>query len=1113
MSYFPIQTISTYSLLKSPMKPSVLISRAKELGYTSLALTDYDVLYGAVDFYNAAKKAKVKPILGLTLMINGFINKNTLTPIILLAKNNQGYKNLLKISSYKMTLKDQKQSNILDIKSYLKDLIVISPIQGEINKLILHQAKDVESCINLMKQLVDKDSFYVGININQSDVQINELIKLSEDFKFNLVVDEKVEYLNPEDEFSTKVLQAIDANIVLTNLGRDKNKTGNFYLKNIESIKNSYQNTKLYKAYLNNENISQKINVDLEFKEVELPNYPLPENVDSKNYLAKLAKEGLISHNLNNNEYLIRLKKELQVINDLGFNDYFLIVWDVIKWAHKHNIQTGPGRGSVAGSLVAYALMITDVDPIEYDLLFERFLNPSRAQMPDIDLDLPDDKRELVLEYVHEKYGHEHVAQIITFGTLSAKQVIRDVARVFGYSQLQLSHLAKALPNVPHVTLNEIVNSNSKLIDVLKTLPNGELLLTTAKKIEGLPRNYSTHAAGIVISRKKLTDVIPVQNGVEHRLMTQFSKNAVESLGLLKMDFLGLRNLSLLANIVENIKKSDVHFSLKNIKIDDEKTVNLFKNGKTNGIFQFESPGIKKVLKQLRPDSFELIAAVNALYRPGPMENISTFIARKEGKEVTTYPDEVLRPILNSTFGIIVYQEQVMKVASALAGFTLAQADMLRRAISKKNSNEISILRDKFINGAINLGHSKEVAKKVYDYIESFANYGFNRSHAIAYTKMAFQLAYLKVHYPKEFFVSLINSNMGNNDKIKTYVQELKEYKIPVIGPNINQSKKDFSINYGALQFGLGTIKGLRSDFVKDIIELREDKVFDGIINFINRINNKWRKEELLVPLIQVGAFDGLGYNRRELTKSLNGVLEAIGILGESMSLFSTMAPKIVQENDFSLKEKLDMEVKYLGMYVSAHPVEQYTKKLMNLNLTSLSDLVVNTKVNVIGLLINIKVIRTKNGKKMAFLNISDNTGEKSVTLFPNTYLKFADILKVHQIYVFNGYVEQKKEIQLVGENLNFAENELQINHDSINKKLEGTWFLRIKKDKSKDKIERELKQLVEQDNTVYPVILIYEADNKKILLSKPWGMKKNKKTLVSLTSLLGRENVIFKEK
>ncbi len=722
----------------------------------------------------------------------------------------------------------------------------------------------------------------------------------------------------------------------------------------------------------------------------------------------------------------------------MGFDDYFLIIWDVIRHAHETGVTTGPGRGSAAGSLVAYVLNITDVDPLEYDLLFERFLNEERAQMPDIDLDIPDNRREEILEYVHQKYGHQKVAQIITFGTLAAKQAIRDVGRVFGLSTTELAEWSRAIPSVLHVSLKEALNQSQKLKNLISDSEVNKTLFETASKLEGLPRHYSTHAAGIVLSDEPLVDLVPLQSGSETMMMTQYAKDIVERVGLLKMDFLGLRNLGIMADALQTIKRQGYPaFNVQNVDLSDSATLAAFAKGDTNGVFQFESNGIKGVLKRLKPDSFELVAAVNALYRPGPMDNIDNFIKRKNGQEPVTYPDDSLKPILANTYGIIVYQEQVMQVASKMAGFSLGEADLLRRAMSKKKKATMDAMKEKFMAGAAKLGYSSAVAEKTFDYIDRFANYGFNRSHAVAYSKMAFEMAYLKVHYQTAFYAALLNSVMNNPAKTKVYLMEAKQHEVQVVSPDINQSSAYYQAKDDQIRFGLASIKGVRRDFLRDLLEERREKGrFNSFYEFLMRIGSKWQKQELIENLIYAGVFDSLGANRAELINALPEFLSSVELSGGSLELFEELAPKVRPLPDLSLSEKLDKEEQVLGAYLSGHPVEEYRDLAKALNVTAVSDLFLNKPCTILVYVKRVKVIRTKRGDQMAFVTGEDLTGEISITIFPNTYRNLADWLTKEQVIVVRGKVEKQREIQIVADQVQLA-SEVQLPSQSVTKPAE----------------------------------------------------------------------------
>ena len=774
MDFTPLDVKSSYSLLKSPTRISDLVTTAKERGYKALALTDENVLYGAVEFYNAAKKAGIKPIFGLRLVVALNETDGTKLDLVFLAKNQRGYQHLMDLSTLQQTRKDKKVPlTVAQISPLLDDLFIIIPPQSTVFSVLAQPT----SILTELANLGNDDSVLLGVNSRLDDVQIDTLQQLSKQLFLPLVGTSPVDYLNANDLFASRVLQAIDAGVELKDPTIEAGRRGQHYLHSKEQVVQDYKAKGLSAAAQKTVEVATLCNVELQFRAPVLPHFKNQAGISSQQYLRSLCIQGLkkrrVAPGKTIQQYQERLAMELKVIHEMGFDDYFLIVWDVMNFAHQQKITTDPGRGSAAGSLVAYALAITEVDPLQYDLLFERFLNPERAQMPDIDLDIPDNRRDEVLQYVHQKYGHQRVAQIITFGTLAAKQVVRDVSRVFNLPRYDMQRLIDALPHGLHVTLKDALNESQQLKNLLDDNPKFRLLIQVAQQLEGLPRHYSIHAAGIVLSEQPLHEVVPLQDGSDGLLMTQFAKDTVEALGLLKMDFLGLKNLSIMDNTLQMIRQEDPAFDLQKINFSDPLTLQLFQRGKTEGIFQFESSGIRNVLVNLHPTNFEDIVAVNALYRPGPMENIPHFTARKAGKEKIAYPAPSLEKILGPTYGILVYQEQVMQLASVMAGFTLGEADLLRRAMSKKKKATMEDMRTKFIAGATEHGYSAQVAHQVFEYIDRFANYGFNRSHAVAYSMMAFEMAYLKVHYPAAFFTALMNAET-NIEKLKRHVGDRK---------------------------------------------------------------------------------------------------------------------------------------------------------------------------------------------------------------------------------------------------------------------------------------------------------------------------------------------------
>ncbi|WP_429970862.1 DNA polymerase III subunit alpha [Fructilactobacillus sp. Tb1] len=1107
MAYVPLQNISSYSLLQSPNTLPQMIDTVKKRGYQSLALTDENVMYGAVAFYKEANAHGIKPIIGLTLTVKGeFLTEHDFK-LVLLAKNNHGYQNLMEIST-----KAMKADNVLaldDYKEYLADLFVLLPTSSEITNLINYDKLDqAKQGLDKINELSDKDSVRLGVT-NKPD-KLDDVKMLANDTNTKMIALNEVDYLKASELFNTKVLKSIENGNVMDDPEAERQELGSQWLENREDIEHQYTNLGLTDILNENEYIVENCNVQIEKQQPQLPKFETPNGQSSAEYLASLCLKGLQTRlkdtDANYQIYLARLKRELEVISRMGFDDYFLIVWDVINFAHNHDILTGPGRGSAAGSIVAYTLYITDVDPIKYDLLFERFLNEERAQMPDIDIDIPDDKRDQILNYVHDKYGDEHVAQIITFGTLGAKQSIRDVGRVFGMSPLEMNAWSKAIPTHIHETLKRALDESQSLKNIIADQPINKLLFDTATDLEGLPRHYSTHAAGLILSDQPIVKKSPLQPGNEGLLMTQYSKYYVEDVGLLKIDFLGLRNLSIMANILNMVHQQiDPKFDITKINLNDPKTLKLFQNGQTNGVFQFESTGIKNVLRKMHPTNFDLIAAVNALYRPGPMENIDKFIQRKNHPNEVNYPNGAIAKILGSTFGIIVYQEQVMQLASTMAGFTLGQADVLRRAMSKKHKNEMEAMKESFIAGALKNRYSKQVAETTFDYIERFASYGFNKSHAFAYSKMAFELAYLKAHYPGPFYTALLNSVLGNKVKIKTYVQEAKDEKIKVEGPNINQSESEFTYSDKTIRFGFTVIKGVRSDFIKAILAERDQNgPFKGLNDFINRIDEKFRKEDQLAALVYAGCFDQFEYNRREMIEAIPKLISSSDIPDSLFSDIPGMQVKIQKKEDFPQWEKINFENEYLGTYLSGHPVERYRDLHQQLHSLHTSELADGQKdISSILLVNHIKTIRTKKGDQMAFITASDEFGDVDITIFPNVYRLISSWLKPNIVITVNGSVQERRGLQIVADRIQIAAN---VVHDE---KKQRKLYLRIDEQHDSAQVSKQLKTILIQHHGNEKVVLYQVKLAKESILPKQYDVTINSRLIDQLKLLFGNDNIV----
>ena len=1009
MGAVSLQNLSSFTLLESPTKVKNLAENAKKKGYSAIALTDINITYGLVDFYKAAKDTGIKPLLGMQLRINGLIDEANKYDLIVIAKDDQGYKNILRLSSaVNLLTENGEKENVLtfeDLKKYLGHLILITPSNLH-RELKMLQTNNPKMGANYLRKLQDSlpssSSMYLGVYADSGQQEyINYIRSLATQFSLPLTAVEDGQYLNRNEQFLRRTLQAIKTNTHLENIEHLAKQAGSHYLKNSEELQVSYRKFDIEDALENAEKIGKICTAEIKFQDPQLPKFKQNKFPTSKEYLHALAQEGLAKR-FNNQipaQYQKRLDYELQVINEMGFDNYFLIVWDVMNFAHSVHITTGPGRGSAAGSLVSYALRITEVDPIEYNLLFERFLNPARQQMPDIDLDIPDNRRDEVIKYMFEKYGMNHAAQILTFGTLAAKQVLKDVCRVFGLNKVETYRWLDAIPHSKgKITLAEAYQKSKELQLLVNTNELSKILFATAEHLENLPRHYSIHAAGLVITDDSLAEIVGLQAGPLGIPVTQQTKLNVESLGLLKIDFLGLRNLTILGNIVAALRADGIDIDPNQIPLDDQETLALFQRGDTDAVFQFESDGIKRVLEQLHPDSFEDIVAVNALYRPGPINNIDHFINRKHGKERVQYPDPSLKKILGTTYGVLVYQEQVMQTAQVLAGFSLGEADLLRRAMSKKNAEVIQRERAKFIEGAIKLGRKKETAEKVYDYIAQFANYGFNRSHAVAYSKIAFWLAYFKVHYPGAFYLALLNSNMGNRHKIAQYLTQAQEAGIKILPPDIENSKADFSLENGKILVGLRAIRGLRSDLLKQILEIK--RPIKSMTDFLWKIDNNLLSADAVGNLIKAGTFDRLAPNRNELLKINKDLVESVKMAGSNLSLFETLEPKVEEEKMPTAAEKSAMEVEAMGFSTGINPIIAVQKYARKFNAKRLQVFESNEQGIAVGKLMKVKPITTKKGDNMAFAVFSDTSGERDFTIFPQVWEKVGENLKIGEIYL-----------------------------------------------------------------------------------------------------------------
>ncbi|QNQ82371.1 DNA polymerase III subunit alpha [Lactobacillus sp. PV037] len=999
-----LQNISSYSLLESPMTVQSLLQGAKQKGYSSIALTDLNVTYGLVNFYKLAKQEGIKPLLGMQITLTGLISSGENYNLILIAKSNKGYQNLLSLSSKIQLNKTLAAEEV--IKEF-KELFVIVPANADSELVQLADRSDNqgESYLRKLTSLLDSSNeLYLGIHADKEESNyINYLKTMSKQFKLPLVAVEDVQYQNPQDKFLQVALQNIKVGeVIKSNLKSLLNERGEKYLKDEQKLEIGYRNFDLQEALKNAEKIAQQANAEIEFQEPQLPTYPQDKFSTSQEYLVNLVQEGL-AKKFNNHiprNYQQRLEYELKIIHEMGFNDYFLIVWDAINYAHSKNILTGPGRGSAAGSLVSYALNITSVDPIKYNLLFERFLNPARKQMPDIDLDIPDKQRSTIIKYMAEKYGREHTAQILTFVTFSAKQVLGEVAKVFGFNESEIAKWTKAVPSGQgKMTLEKAYQQSKRLQFLVNASPMNNLLFATAKHLEGLPLRTSIHAAGLVLSDKRLDEVVGLQPGILDIPITQQTKENVEKLGLLKIDFLGLKTLTILENILALVQQEGTKIELERIPLNDVKTFRTFQKGETDSIFQFESAGIKRVLRKLKPTSFEELVAINALYRPGPMQNIDSFIRRKNRHEKVTYPDQSLENILRPTYGIWVYQEQVMKTAQAFAGYSLGEADLLRRAISKKDKEIIAHEKDKFIQRALKNGHPENLAEKIYENIAQFAGYGFNRSHAVAYSKLAYWLAYLKTNYPKEFYTVLLNDNFAHTEKVKKYLQVLRDKGVRILPPSINKSAATFTVEKDGIRVGLKEIKNLNQDFIKEIENLTS---IYSLEDFLQRIDKKYLRQDQVELLVKAGAFDEFKIDRLQVLSRLSSIISTVKFKEENSYADAKYNAVVKQNKDRSSQYKrAELEEEVMGFSVTASmlmTLQQFTKKKYNTK--KLGEFTSRQQGIAIGELVSLKKVRTKNDEEMAFTTFKDTSGEFEIIIFPRSYSELKDKLDEGKIYL-----------------------------------------------------------------------------------------------------------------
>ena len=956
---------TNYSLLSSLISIDKLMDECVNKKIKSIAICDDDMT-GVMHFYKTCKKNNIKPIVGLDLKYNHH-------HILLYAKNYDGYKSLIKLS----TLSSERSVTNSDLDKYNNEVIAILPYDS----------------IDLYNDIKDIYSdLYLGYSNKKEEQEVEKINN-------NIVFINKTLYLNKDDSKYLKYLYMIRDNKTISDDIDFIDNYNYFLFDEVINLSDSLG--------LNNSNIiSDKCNLELPKPGNLLPIYKTDNN-DSDEYLKNLSIKGL-NKRLDNHipdSYKNRLLYELDIIKNMGFSNYFLVVYDFIRYAKKENILVGPGRGSAGGSLVAYSLGITDIDPIQYDLLFERFLNPERVTMPDIDTDFPDIYRDQVIDYVKDKYGIKNVAGIITFGTMASRLAIRDVARVLNIKGSEIDILCKHIPVVTKLKLKDFYKRDEEFRNIIDSDEKLQKLYEIALVIEGFPRHTSMHAAGIIMSRVELDEVIPLVKNSDNLYLSGYSMEYLEELGLLKMDFLGLKNLTTIMNIISDIEKNEhIKIDFSKIPLDDKEALNIFTTADTSGIFQFESSGMRNFLKNLKPTTFEDIFAAIALFRPGPAVNIDSYIRRKHGEEEIDYIDPSLESILKPTYGIIIYQEQIMQIASVMAGFSLGEADILRRAMSKKKMDVLKSEEARFITGAMNKGYSKEIAKKVFDLILNFANYGFNRAHSVAYSLIAYKMAYLKARFPKYFFSNLLTSVIGSETKTKEYINEVRARGIKILLPDINKSMGYYTVESEGIRYPLSNIKNIGIVTCRDIIANRREK-FTDIFDCISKIVTRNVNEKTIETLIFASCFDSFGYNKKTLLNNLDNLLNYAS-LTKDLDPSLVIKPEIEVTDEFTKEVLMANEKKLFGFYLSEYPTTIYKEQFETVDLSEVGKYF-NKTIDMLALIDRIKVIETKNHEKMAFIYGSDESTTMDFTMFPDVYSKYMD-LERGDVVLIRGRVEKR---------------------------------------------------------------------------------------------------------
>ena len=1151
MAFTHLHVHTEYSLLDGSNKIKEYVARVKELGMKHAAITDHGVMYGVIDFYKAANAAGINPILGCEVYVapNSRFDRETTHGddryyhLVLLAENNQGYQNLIKIVSKGFVdgyyYKPRVDMEVLT--TYHEGIIALSAcLAGEVQRYLVRgmyeEAKKValkyEACFG-------KENFFLELQdhgIPDQKTVNTQLLRLSQETGIELVATNDVHYTYAEDAEAHDILLCLQTGKKLSDENRMRYEGGQYYVKSEEEMRSLFPYAQ--QAIDNTEKIAERCHVEIEFGVTKLPHFDVPEGYDSWTYLNKLCHEGLVRRYPDRHEELLpKLDYELGVIKKMGYVDYFLIVWDFINYARTHDIPVGPGRGSAAGSLVSYTTGITNIDPIRYNLLFERFLNPERVTMPDIDIDFCFERRSEVIDYVVEKYGKDCVTQIVTFGTLLAKGVIRDVGRVMDLPYSFCDTIAKMIPNELGITIDKALDMNPELRAMYESDPSVKTLLDMSKRLEGLPRHTSMHAAGVVISEKPMDEYVPLSRGSDGTITTQFVMTTIEELGLLKMDFLGLRTLTVIKNAVTLVEKNHgIKIDVDKIDYDDKKVLDSIGTGKCDGVFQLESAGMKNFMKELKPQSLEDVIAGISLYRPGPMDFIPKYIKGKNEPESISYVCKELEPILEPTYGCIVYQEQVMQIVQELAGYTMGQADNIRRAMSKKKQYVIDAERQNFvygneeqgIKGCIANGISEEAANQIYDSMVDFAKYAFNKSHAAAYAVVSYQTAFLKYYYPVEFMAALMTSVIDNPGKVSEYIYTCRQMGIKVLPPDINVGDGVFSVVDGDIRYGLYAIKSIGRPVVNLILEERAaNGPFRTLQSFLERVSGREVNKRAVENLIKAGACDGLDGNRRQMmtvhaTLADNLAQEKKKMMSGQMTLFDFASEedkkafeiKYPDVEEYSKEVKLGFEKEVLGIYLSGHPLEEYEEKWRKNISAVTTDFMLDEETNTVklkdnqqvmvgGMIVDKTIKYTKNNKTMAFITLEDLLGTVEVIVFPRDYEKFHMLLNEDEKVFIRGRVnvEEDKNGKLICEQMySFEDTKREL------------WL----QFPTKEEYEAKEKQVYEilHDSDGNDAVVIYISSIKAMKrLPESQNICADQEIVNNLTNFLGKNNVKVVEK